>query len=296
MTLPAIGFRRWLVLISLALGWAGSLPAQSVLCVEHKGKVYAVHKVHRDWVTIMVDNKPVEIVAKRCGLQSVEEFMPVFISVNNIEVKTSYLTTNTGGELNNDFHFRAKFTSPYVLRDVFLVLELESELAGRRIFYQEVGELSPDDTRPVWVRVPMREKFGEGKYQLHLFAGGREVFHSQQPWQFREAQLDKMVFKRIAGVQQAGPEPFVGPVPEYPAALRKSGVKGEAVVQVRVSSRGVVLDPAVMSATDPAFGEAALAAVRLWRFLPQVKEGRAVETKVNMPFTFESPKTDGKKG
>lgn len=295
MILPKSVALRWLALLGLALGWAAPLSAQSVLCAEYKGKAYIVEKVHNEWVTITVDGKPVKIVAKRSMLQPVKEFMPVFISVNNIEVKSSFLATTMGNEINNDFVFRADFVSAYALRDVFLVLELDTEKTGKRIFYQEIGDLAPGHPRFVGVRVPLPANLGQGKYQLHLFAEGLEVFHSQQPWQFREAKLDEMVFKRIAGVKDAAPKPFVGPVPEYPAALRKTGGKGEAVVQIRISPRGAVLDPTVASATDPAFGEAALAAVRLWRFLPQVKEGQAVETMVNMPFVFEPPAADGGK-
>jgi TonB family protein len=46
----------------------------------------------------------------------------------------------------------------------------------------------------------------------------------------------------------------------------------------------------VKSATDPAFGEAALRAVRIWRFLPKVKDDNPVETKVDIPIVFARPK------
>jgi hypothetical protein len=41
------------------------------------------------------------------------------------------------------------------------------------------------------------------------------------------------------------------------------------------------------SATDPAFGDAA---VQEWRFLTTVKNDAAVETKVLVPFSFDPPK------
>jgi TonB family protein len=50
-----------------------------------------------------------------------------------------------------------------------------------------------------------------------------------------------------------------------------------------------VLDPQVKEASDPAFGESAVVAARQWRFLPRVKNGRAVETQVDMPFDFAPP-------
>jgi TonB family protein len=144
------------------------------------------------------------------------------------------------------------------------------------------------------VGIPLAEELGAGKFQLHVFTQGREVFNSLQPWQFREAILDKMVMKRLEGVKDAAPEPLVGPVPEYPKALLKARLKGEAVVGIRITPRGVVTEPVVVQATDPAFGEAALVAVREWRFLPQVKAGRPVEINVQVPFAFQPPSDDAK--
>ena len=92
----------------------------------------------------------------------------------------------------------------------------------------------------------------------------------------------------------AAPRPFVGPSPEYPPGLRKAKVKGEAMIRLQIRANGAVLDPQVRSASDPAFGEAALAAIRMWRFLPKVKDGRPVGTEAEMPFSFVySPPRDG---
>jgi TonB family protein len=98
-----------------------------------------------------------------------------------------------------------------------------------------------------------------------------------------------MVAKRIAGRPEADPEAFVGPAPEYPASLAKVKGHGKAVVPVRVGADGRIHDPVIKTATDPAFGEAALAAVRLWRFLPRIQGGHPVESKVDMPFEFAPP-------
>lgn len=280
---------RWLAWLLLVVGSAGRLAAQHALCVEYKGQVYPVNKVRRDWVTIMVDGKPVELIAKASALVPVAEYLPVFIGVKEANAKTTYAMLDGGYAINNDFVFEAEFSSPYALADVFLVLAVESKNSGKMNFNYEIGQMVPDVPRLVRVRVPLHESIGEGKYGLHLFVGGREVFHSKMPVAYREAKLDRMILKRIAGVTDALPKPFVGPAPEYPAALRKTGGKGEATVAMRISARGAVLDPAVTSATDPAFGEAALVAVRQWRFLPAVKAGRPVETKAQMPFVFNPP-------
>jgi len=122
--------------------------------------------------------------------------------------------------------------------------------------------------------------------KFHLYSDGAELFTSQQPFEFREAKLNEMVSKRITGVENAPPKPFFGPPPEYPSSLRRAGVKGKAVVTVRITRYGSVTDPAVESATDQAFGQAAVEAVRQWRFLPKVVAGVPVETKASVPFDF----------
>jgi len=145
--------------------------------------------------------------------------------------------------------------------------------------------------KQVSVFVPLEQKLGPGKFNLLLFTGGAEVFSSEQPAAFREEMLDHMVARRIAGVQKAGPRLLFGPGPDYPAALRQAGLKGQVMVALRVSPRGGVLDPVVESATHPAFGEAVLAVLPQWRFVPQVEDGRAVDTKVRLPLAFDP--TDG---
>jgi len=98
-----------------------------------------------------------------------------------------------------------------------------------------------------------------------------------------------MVAARIGHDQDVGPRPLITPAPDYPDALRKTKQKGQAVLAFRIGVRGEILEPTVTSATDPAFGEAALAAIRLWRFLPQVRGGSPVETAAEMPFNFAPP-------
>ena len=207
--------------------------------MEYKGKACPVLKVVRGRAFIKEGDKLVSVAPGRSVLVSQPEFLPYFVAVRNLEVKTSYLTSvQMAGEMNNEFHFNATFESSYRMENPFLVLELDMEKSGKRIFFQEIGPLAPG--HPEWVRVvvALPDRLGPGKFKLHIFSDGLEVLHSQQPEAYREAVLNKMVAKRIAGVQDAPPRPFVGPVPEYPAALRKKRVEGEAVVAMRITPPG----------------------------------------------------------
>lgn len=288
---PMAWGKRWLM-AGLVGGATIALPAQSVLCVEKDGKAAVVRAVHNSHPMLLENGKlGSHSRGARAALVEAKEFLPYFVAVRDLEVKSSYLelhANGSSGDVNNQFEFRARFESPFALREVFFVLELEAE-AGKYIFYYEVGELKPREPKRVAVFVPMGFKMGTGKFKLHLFSEGGELLHSEQPPLFRDRAVDRMVRRRIEGVKDAPLRPFVGPAPDYPRALLKKKVSGTASVRFRVMPNGAVLDPEIAAASAPEFGEAALAAVRLWRFLPAVKSGRPIEGRAELPFTFEPP-------
>lgn len=263
------------------------------LVVEVDGKPQLVRDVHNGFCYYQRDGQLVNAPRHaRTALASVKEFLPIFVSVRDLQARshTLNLMGNAGSaEVNPEFEFAARFESGFRLERVFYVLELDTEELGKRVFCDEVGTIEPGVPRRVHTRVRAVAKLGAGKFKLHLFADGGELLHSEQPPLFREQQLDRMIRNRVKGDTDAPVRPFIGPAPEYPKPLLKKRINGEAVVAFRVSRTGAVLDPAVQSASAPEFGESALAAARLWRFLPQMKGGRAVETVVNMPFRFEPP-------
>lgn len=82
------------------------------------------------------------------------------------------------------------------------------------------------------------------------------------------------------------PAPRYRVPPQYPAALRREGLSGRAVVQFVVDTAGQVQNVRVVSATRYAFGEAAAAAVSKWRFSPAEKDGQVVATEMQVPLEF----------
>ena len=75
--------------------------------------------------------------------------------------------------------------------------------------------------------------------------------------------------------------------PIYPPALVLAGTKGSVVVKFVVDTSGRTKNLAVASSTDPAFNDNALAAVRLWRFEPGLKNGQPAEFAMAVPVMFE---------
>jgi protein TonB len=71
-----------------------------------------------------------------------------------------------------------------------------------------------------------------------------------------------------------------GAGPVYPEEARAAGVQGDVVVRYGVSATGTVVNARIESAQPPGvFDQAALAAVRSWRYNPQIRDGepQAVE-------------------
>ena len=65
-----------------------------------------------------------------------------------------------------------------------------------------------------------------------------------------------------------------GAGPIYPAAAKAAGTEGQVVVRYDISDTGRVLNARVESADPPdVFDEAALAAVRSWKYNPQIRDG-----------------------
>ncbi len=267
---------------------AAPLAAQNILFADRDGKYFAVRRVHGNDPIVEVDGKMAVADGHHYTLKKTDEYLPVFVELQNVEVKSRTLNMN-GSSMNRTFLFQATLVTPYDLDDVFLVLELNTNDAGKALFLQEIGQLESRQYKSISVALPMAFGLGGGKYVLHLFAGGQEVLQSKIPPLERDAAVDRMTRKRIAGVQEAAPTLLTGPAPEYPSTLFKPKSKGQAVISIRIGANGQVYDPAVKSATEPAFGESALAAVRLWRFLPRVQRGRPVETRVDVPFNFAPP-------
>ena len=62
----------------------------------------------------------------------------------------------------------------------------------------------------------------------------------------------------------------------YPAAARANGVEGRVVVRYDVTAAGTVANAVVVESEPPGvFDDAALNAVRSWRFRPMVEGGEA---------------------
>jgi TonB family protein len=75
--------------------------------------------------------------------------------------------------------------------------------------------------------------------------------------------------------------------PAYPEDLRLAGIEGIVVVHAIISKDGDVLEPRSVSPdVDPRLVEAALGAVRQWKYRPTLLNGHPVETQTDIDVAF----------
>ena len=278
-----------LLLAGIVLGASPAL-AQHFLAVKDGDKQLIVVAARGTEPMVLAGGKLQALPANRFALGDGGEYLPCYVVVRHVHVETSALLANGSDEINKEFSFSGELETNYRLAHVFLVIALHPDFGEQSLFLYEVGDLAPREPRPIRVRVPMIGSNSPGKYEFYLFSGGRELFQTLMPIGAAEATLNRMVHERVKDLQNAPPQPFIGPTPEYPAALYKRGVNGSATIAFTIAANGAVYDATVQAGSRPEFGEAALAVMRDWRFLPKVRNGVPVETKATMPFDFTVPK------
>lgn len=269
--------------------WAPLASGQHFLAVKNGDKMSVVVAAKGVYPMVQNEGKLEMVHASRFTLGEGGEYLPVHVAVRHPWVETSSASFDAGSEINREFHLKCDLETAFSLDHVFLVIVLKNDRGDSGLFLFEVGRLEPRHLFPVSLVVPMNMSNASGHYDLYLFSAGRELFQSMMPIGAMEFALDRMVHERIKDLQDSPTKPFVGPAPEYPRALYKKKIEGSATLSFAIDTRGAVSDPKLVEASRPEFGEAAMAVIRLWRFLPSVTAGHPVRTRAEMPFTFTMP-------
>jgi TonB family protein len=86
------------------------------------------------------------------------------------------------------------------------------------------------------------------------------------------------------------PRPIVQVDPEMPAAARQAGIQGVVILEIRIDAEGRVSDTKVLRSI-PMLDQAALDAVRQWRYEPTLLNGKPVPVviAVAVPFPPKEP-------
>lgn len=104
----------------------------------------------------------------------------------------------------------------------------------------------------------------------------------------RLARLEQKHPERIvrANKLDAPLKPVSRRAPVFPTSVAPSVDHGDALVECVINEEGRAILSRVVNASDPAFGYAAVQATNAWWFEPPTQGGKAVVTRVQIPFTF----------
>jgi TonB family protein len=96
-----------------------------------------------------------------------------------------------------------------------------------------------------------------------------------------------LVVAAVAGAQEFEPPKLIERVEApYPEAAERAGVQGAVTIELIVDADGHVADATVLAPAGHGFDEAALAAVRRFRFEPGRADGKPVPVKVTYRYAF----------
>lgn len=104
----------------------------------------------------------------------------------------------------------------------------------------------------------------------------------------KEPELQRLVTDPVYSLKEVDQLPVATyqlPV-VYPRTLRTQRLEGSVDVGFTITSKGVVMDPYAISSTNEGFEQAAIDAVRKWRYKPAMKDGKAVNAKAQVTLTF----------
>jgi len=82
------------------------------------------------------------------------------------------------------------------------------------------------------------------------------------------------------------PTPIKTPPPEYPYSLRRDGISGIVAVKVEIDENGAVTNCSVTKSSNSGFDDAAVKAVKTWKFKPAQKDGSPVKISLVIPIKF----------
>ena len=128
---------------------------------------------------------------------------------------------------------------------------------------------------------------------LELASSGRTL---TEAWKYvLFVPMEERYVQRFAGLRaEAGQNPLAThppyPIkmvkPVYPMAFRLTRTEGDVVVDFVVDTTGRVRNARAVRSTHPGFSQSAVLAVGTWRFLPANRNGRIVNTHMQVPVYF----------
>ncbi len=190
-----------------------------------------------------------------------------------------------GAALNVDMTLVAYLTASQTMDNCFVAFEmLDPKGQTLNIGVVELPRLEAGNKQPMRVLLKLATVPKEGHYRVHFFSDHLECLTSLMG---NDYMFGKTMAKDLAQTAARHPSVLLGVAPVYPKGLAPQA--GAARISCLIGAEGEVVEASVEQAVQPEFGEAALAAVKQWIFVPGVKDHRYVAERIVVPFTFKAP-------
>ncbi len=138
------------------------------------------------------------------------------------------------------------------------------------------------DTVQIMTVKEIAQQIDKSGVQAPTGAGSGDVVVAPPPEEDYVPKMDEFV------AVEKEPEPISSPPPIYPEGPRNAGVRGQVIVSFLVNKKGDVTQAKVLKAVPANLGfeEAAITAVKAWKFKPAINNGQPVAIWVTQPIRF----------
>lgn len=256
-----------------------------------------------NWPTALVDGKSVQATDRYTyAFLAGKAFAPGHVSVTDLEV-TNWSTQYTDCD-NVPFStipthsvVSAKLTSDTMIEDasiLLLVFDSEQSTDTTPAFGASplhVGKLRAGKTRQIQLNFPPLGGSRRWAWSIVVFSGGQQIRSSGDNAQALPRFLDiteRFVQAQKLAERRRGPDVSAGLFRAFPLELSeelKQRYAGQTItVSVDIDRDGEVSRLHLLGdISDPALTKAISASLRLWLFLPPVKNGSEIGTTVHVP-------------
>jgi len=250
---------------------ATSLYAESRFQANYHGATYVVRKAKSNRPVVILENNK-EAIPELASMLLVKlapsagQAAPgwVFLDRETAVSNSLTLTNNQSTSLNNELHLKFHLESPLPLKNVFVVVYIETESGSKGCLVQDAGNMKAFSNRTIAFDMNLAQKPGNWTYRVHVFSDGLELRHQLlDPNEFSYQIASAALATPSTGIRAKNPTPYL----TFPP--RGTGrAKDKVTVNLAINQYGSVASAKIGEEVPKKLAEAVLEAVRNWWFIP----------------------------
>lgn len=212
--------------------------------------------------------------------------------------------TSNGGGLSDSFEaqIELEIKPNRDVPDAYLVVNWRKSESDQLKLVCPIGNLKAGKTKKLEYFLPVHKSYTNTRYRLHFMTGGVEMVSSTVETTSADLSPFEEYQKKQGSDLEDGPAlPFYQVLPKHLMfrriyernSERTEGNQSNTIrVIATIDEYGYVTDFKFeeKKVSDPLLAEYAMETIQLWKFKPRIKDGKAVESQVTIPFVFDAGK------